>query len=278
MDYNTQLQAPLTEEIDQLLADPDTDVMYVTDSDGGVSSSGFMIIEPSVETFEEIRQEYMNTTYDPVTGWNGEGHHDFNGGMGLKGFFSYKASKDSRWMELDRCTYNNQLDDYCIDNIDVDNSKVVRHSKYVCGEPRDCPYDHPKWKKNKKEQCNKAHKNYFKLRDMFEQKYLSKPKLQEKVGKFKAKSAFMGYCKGPGKKNYLGLTKAIYLKPKWQALCDLSTCPAGTYKTNECTCTTPEDPCAACPTGTRCQLYPEPKCIDCNCGFCDAVGSSCCLS
>ncbi len=276
MDYNTQLQAPLTDEIDQLLADPDTDVMYVTDKDGGVSSSGFMILEPSTETFEEIRQEYMSTPYDPVTGWNGEGHNDFDGALGLKGFFSYKASKDSRWKELDRCTYNNQLDDYCIDNIDVNNSKVVRHSKKVCGEPRDCPYDHPSWSDKKKEQCHKAHENYFILREKFQEKFLVKPKVQQPIGLFKT-DTFMGYCKGPGKKNYLGLSKAITKTPDWQVVCDeRTTCPPGTYKKNDCTCTTPGNPCDACPSNTRCQIHPELKCIDCNCGFCDGIGTSCC--
>eukprot|EP00551_Chaetoceros_affinis_P007592 CAMPEP_0203662284 /NCGR_PEP_ID=MMETSP0090-20130426/301_1 /ASSEMBLY_ACC=CAM_ASM_001088 /TAXON_ID=426623 /ORGANISM="Chaetoceros affinis, Strain CCMP159" /LENGTH=773 /DNA_ID=CAMNT_0050525047 /DNA_START=39 /DNA_END=2360 /DNA_ORIENTATION=+ len=275
LDYNTQLLQPLHDEINDLVADPNKQVKYVRDKDGGVSKNGFMIIKPSKAKFEEIRQEYINTPYDPITGWNGEGHNTFNGKMGLKGFFSYKASKDPSWEELDRCIYNNQLDDFCISQIDVDNSKVVRHSKKVCGEPRDCPYDHPKWSAQKKMQCRKSHEKYFKSRDAFETKYLIKSKIQEPVGLFKSKS-FMGFCKGPGRKNYLGFTKAVYRKPDWQILCPRMQCPPGTYVKNDCTCTALDNPCDACPGNTRCQLVPELWCIDCNCGFCDSSRVSCC--
>ena len=59
--------------------------------------------------------------------------------------------------------------------------------------------------------------------------------------------------------------------------CPPMTCPDGTFVKQDCTCTIPdEDPCNACPEGTRCQRFPELMCIDCNCGFCDTKGSSCC--
>jgi hypothetical protein len=274
LDYSMQIQNPFLDEINDFITTPSDEVRFVKDKDGGVSRT-FMMIKPSREKFEEIRQEYMNTPYDPTTGWDGEGHNTFEGKMGLKGFFSYKASKDPKWAELDRCTYNNQLDDACIAEKDVDDSVIVRHSKNVCGEPRDCPYDHPLWSPEKKLACNKSHANYFKARMEFEEKYLLKPKTQERVGQFKDR-AFKGYCKGPGKKNYLGMTRAIYRKPEWQVTCDKATCPTGTFLKNDCTCTEPDSPCDACPENTRCQLTPELQCIDCNCGFCDSAGASCC--
>ena len=276
MDYSTQLQQPLQEEIDDLLASPFKQVKYVRDKDGGVSNT-FLILKPSKSEFAAIRNEYLSTLFDPVSGWNGEGFNTMKGKLGLKGFFTYKVSKDSRWEELDRCTYNNQLDDFCISQIDVDNSKIVRHSKSVCGEPRDCPYDHPKWSEEKKLACQKAHANYFKARYEFEDTHFKKPVKQERIGRFKPKS-FLGYCDGPGKKNYLGLTNKVARKPDWQVVCDdLVTCPAGSYKKNDCTCTEPgEDPCNACPLNTRCQTYPDLRCIDCNCGFCDSSGVACC--
>ena len=194
----------------------------------------------------------------------------------MKGFFTYKASRDSSWEELDRCTYNNELDEECINQKDVDDSKIVKHSKYICGEPRDCPYDHPLWNNAKKEACKKAHANYFKKRYEFEGKNLIKHTTQERIGNFKTES-FHGYCSGPGKKNYLGLASQIKLKPDWQTICPLMECPVGSYVKSDCTCTQPsDDPCSACPSGTRCQLYPELKCINCNCGFCDRAGVSCC--
>jgi len=56
-------------------------------------------------------------------------------------------------------------------------------------------------------------------------------------------------------------------------------CPEGTYVTETCDCSPVHDPCAACPSGTRCQ---KPKggvpllCIACECGFCAAAEHSCC--
>lgn len=61
--------------------------------------------------------------------------------------------------------------------------------------------------------------------------------------------------------------------------CPPMNCPEGTFVKQDCTCTLPgEDPCNACPMGTRCQKFPELMCIDCNCGFCDSSGSSCCTA
>mmetsp|Transcript_15108 Transcript_15108/g.19155 ORF Transcript_15108/g.19155 Transcript_15108/m.19155 type:complete len:544 (+) Transcript_15108:275-1906(+) len=278
LDYNTQLQLPFQDEIDDLVADPTKQVKYVKDRDGGVSKGGFMIIKPSKAKFEEIRQEYLSTPYNATTGWNGEGHNTFDGKLGLKGFFSYKATKDPSWVELDRCTFNNQLDDDCISQLDAADSKVVRHSEYVCGLPRHCPYDHPQWSVEKIQACQSIHEKYFMGRYEFEDKYLRKTRIQERIGQFKPQS-FIGYCTGPGQKNYLGMTDQIYPKPDWQIICPPIACPVGTYMKNDCTCTeVTEDPCAACPSNTRCQLYPELRCIDCSCGFCDSTGSSCCES
>lgn len=275
LDYNTQLQQPVHDEIDDLLSNPLQQVKSVRDKEGCISKN-FMIIKPSKKKFQEYRNEYLTTPYDPVTGWNGEGHNTCKGKLGLKGFFSYKQSHDPSWEELDRCTYNNQLDNECIETKDVDECKVIRHSKDVCGEPRDCPYDHPLWSYTKKEACKKVHSNYFKSRYEFEGKYFIKDTIQERIGNFK-KESFLGYCKGPGKKNYLGLTKQVERKPDWQTICPLVECPPGSYMKNDCTCTQlSEDPCNACPSNTRCQLYPELKCVDCNCGFCDRAGVSCC--
>lgn len=276
LDYNTQIQDSIQPEIEEFINDPTKEVEYVKDSDGGVSR-GFMIIKPSKQKFHQYREMYLKTPYDPQTGWNGEGHNQSKGKLGLKGFFSYLASVDNGWYELDRCTYNNQLDEVCINQVDVNDSKVVRHSKNVCGEPRDCPYDHPLWSAKKKEACQKAHANYFKARHEFETKYFIKNKIQERFGQFKGKS-FHGYCTGPGKNKYLGLVDRIKPKPDWQTVCDgLKVCPIGTYMKSDCTCTElDEDPCNACPSNTRCQRSPELMCIDCTCGFCDSQGLACC--
>ena len=59
-----------------------------------------------------------------------------------------------------------------------------------------------------------------------------------------------------------------------------SPCPKGSFVKNDCACTTPdEDPCVACPDGTRCQkemMNLPLMCIDCTCSFCNVDQESCC--
>lgn len=59
-----------------------------------------------------------------------------------------------------------------------------------------------------------------------------------------------------------------------------SPCPKGSYVKSDCSCTTAdEDPCSACPEGTRCQkgMVNLPlMCIDCTCSFCNAEQEPCC--
>ncbi len=254
------------------MLNPTKQAKVVKDKDGGVSK-GFMLIKPSRQKFNQYRSEYLNTPYDPIQGWNNQGYNDSRGKLGLKGFFSYQSSTDPSWETLDRCTYNNQLDDYCISTMDIDNSKVIRHSDKVCGNPRDCPYTIPSWSYRKKVACQKCHNNYMRARFDFEERFLVKRRIQERIGRFKYDS-ILGYCDGPGAKNYLGMTRKIKPKPSWAVVCPPTRCLAGTYLKNDCTCTFPgEDPCNACPTNTRCQTYPELMCIDCNCGFCDYQGT-----
>lgn len=75
------------------------------------------------------------------------------------------------------------------------------------------------------------------------------------------------------------MTGDVIEKPEWMIVCPPTTqCPEGTFMTNECTCTAPDDPCAACPSNTVCQISPTLMCIDCDCGFCDVSSLSCCES
>ena len=59
-----------------------------------------------------------------------------------------------------------------------------------------------------------------------------------------------------------------------------SPCPKRSYVKSDCSCTTTdEDPCSACPEGTRCQkgmMNLPLMCIDCTCSFCNAEQEPCC--
>ena len=235
-----------------------------------------MIIKPDRQLFDVYRNDYLNTYYDPYQGWGSQGLCTCQGYLGLKGYFAYRSQIDPMWYELDRCAYNNQLDNYCISNYDVAQSRVIRHSNSVCGQPRDCPYALSTWSVQKRTACDTVQNNYFRARMELEEKYLIKQRLQERIGRFRY-DTFMGYCDGPGSSNYLGITRQIRMKPTWQTVCPPTICGPGSYMKPDCTCTWPdEDPCNACPDGTRCQRFPEPMCIDCECGFCDSGGNSCC--
>lgn len=275
MDYSTQLQHSIQNEIDELVHNPNTQVKYVEDKDGGVSK-GFMIIKPSRQVFETYRYDYLNTQFSETAGWGGRGLCTCAGYLGLKGYFAYRAQIDPMWVRLDRCTYNNQLDNHCVSSMDASSSVVVRHSPTVCGEPRSCPYSLSNWSTEKKTACSTIQNNYMRARFELEQRYLIKERVQEPFGRYRY-DTFRGYCDGPGSSNYMGITKQIRLKPSWQTLCPPTICGPGSYMKPDCTCTFPsEDPCNACPTGTRCQRYPVLMCVDCGCGFCDLGGSSCC--
>jgi hypothetical protein len=56
--------------------------------------TGLMIIKPSVDEFNNIISAYLSTPYDPISGWNYEGHHHCLGKLGLNGFLSYYFAND----------------------------------------------------------------------------------------------------------------------------------------------------------------------------------------
>lgn len=77
----------------------------------------------------------------------------------------------------------------------------------------------------------------------------------------------------------MSMTGDVIEKPEWMTICPPeSECPQGTFMKPDCTCTSSNDPCAACPSNTFCQITPTLMCIDCNCGFCDIGGTECCES
>ena len=99
MDFDTILQKPLDVNIDSLLEGPALKGYYIrsvpdaTSNESGVDA-GFLIIKHSLQEFDNIVNSYMTTHFDPIPGWNVEGHHRFVGSKGISGFLSYYFSKD----------------------------------------------------------------------------------------------------------------------------------------------------------------------------------------
>ncbi len=152
---------------------------------------------------------------------------------------------------------------------------VARQSTEICGKPTDCPADDPNWYRSQQLACQELHSNHFMDRRRTELT-MGIISLSDLIGQFKPRS-FHGYCTGEGPENYIGLKDKEPVKaPEWQTVCEPMVCPYGSYVTPECTCSVLADPCDSCPSGTRCQRYPQLLCIDCQCGVCGGSNDSCC--
>ena len=154
---------------------------------------------------------------------------------------------------------------------------MAKQSVDICGSPTDCPADDPTWSRSQKLACEELHSIHF-LDKRRTELAMNKVEMSDLIGQFKPMS-FHGYCKGPGPNNFIGMkdvTTAV--KPAWQIVCEPIVCPYGSYVTSSCECSPVNDPCSACPTGTRCQTSPVLMCIDCECGLCGKNNDSCCQS
>ena len=138
--FDTIFQQDMEEELNALLANPQLKGYYIrspkdkNSGEAGVDTN-FLAVKPSAEEFSRIVSTYINTPYYPETGWNGEGHNNFEGGMGINGFLSYYFSKHpEEYVELDRCIFANNLDDECIERVpDFSVVKSSKDYKKVCG-------------------------------------------------------------------------------------------------------------------------------------------------
>lgn len=163
MDYDTIIQQPLDREIDMLLADETLKGFYIAsapDKDTGKAGvdTGFLIIKPSMEEFNNIVTTYINTVFDPVLGWNSQGHNGFRGDIGISGFLSWYFANNNAYTELDRCLFAHDADEGCLTTTALDEAKSLKVHNSVCGNPRHCPYDSPEWSEDKRDACASLHR------------------------------------------------------------------------------------------------------------------------
>jgi hypothetical protein len=164
LDYNSILKHGLDEQIDLLLADQSLKGFYIKTPPHPVTGessvdTGFMMIKPSEEEFEKIMNAYVDTPFDAVNGWNGQGKNNFKGCLGIASFLLHYFSNNNEYVELDRCTYAHSAEEDCLSQVDITSCKGGKIYDKVCGNPRNCPYDHPDWSAAKKEACATLHKN-----------------------------------------------------------------------------------------------------------------------
>jgi len=70
--------------------------------------------------------------------------------MGISGFLSNYFSNDEGYVQLDRCIYANNVDNECLEAVDISEVKVAKEYDKVC--------DQPDWSANKLEACHHLHR------------------------------------------------------------------------------------------------------------------------
>uniref|UniRef100_A0A7S3V745 Uncharacterized protein n=1 Tax=Chaetoceros debilis TaxID=122233 RepID=A0A7S3V745_9STRA len=287
LNYDRQLKEPLDDKIDLLLANDMLKGLYVLHAPDSITNdfgvdTGMMIIKPSKNELVKITEAYKYTNYSKFDGWNGTNLHLHKGGAGLSGFLRYYFENvdPDGYEKLDRCIFAHDGGKECNSRVPPEDIKTGVTIEGLCGNPRDCPYDHPFWEEDQRQACEDQHRKYFESRYKFEQDFWNKDTVtQERIGLFKPKS-FLGYCTEPGPDGFLPMIGSVIETPEWVVVCDYNKkCPEGSVKKRDCTCTElEEDPCAACPENTICQTEPTLMCIHCECGFSDLQGLPCCMS
>lgn len=293
-------------------SDTSVKAAYSTGPDGLIDT-GVLVIKPSLEEFEAVKNSFKTTPYDTATGWGGTGIGAGGGGeaSGLPGLLTHYYASNAAY-ELDRCTYNNGNDPAC-KSTPIGDVKIARTSD-VCGRPWDCSYDSSGWDAETEALCRDILHEWARKRADFEDNHWEKPNTVSRTGSY-VPEVYLGYCDGDGgKAGYKQMTSFetvalpqptpapqpttpsptdspvtaapvpapspddipyIPIPSYLQVTCPVMDCGAGSYVKNDCTCTEPSAPCEACPFGTRCQENP-PMCIDCTCGFCNYENAPCC--
>ena len=91
-----------------------------------------MIIKPSKDEMYNLVDSFVNTPYDPETGFL-----DMKDGAGLAGFLDSHFSRDEGYMKLDCCTYTFKAYNECLDT-PIDQCIATKIYKGVgCGYPHE---------------------------------------------------------------------------------------------------------------------------------------------
>mmetsp|Transcript_6203 Transcript_6203/g.13685 ORF Transcript_6203/g.13685 Transcript_6203/m.13685 type:complete len:397 (+) Transcript_6203:158-1348(+) len=173
---------------------------------------GFLVIKPSIKTFEEFRAIIRKGNHGPA-GWEGSHIGNFWGGQTIQGImpYVYKILKPDDALELNRCVYNCMVDNpyrkntlicqdgktTCQDCRLQTPEKVSSAHFTICGKPWTCT-KHTNPRNNIL--CGVLHKKWFALRGELE------ADLGIDTSYRKANSPFkdsLGMCQRYGDKYYL---------------------------------------------------------------------------
>lgn len=178
------------------------------------AQGGFLVIQPSMETFKEFQDIIRKGDHGP-RGWGGSKIGNFWGGQTIQGImpYYYHVIHPDRGQEMNRCQYNHMVDNpyypntkRCIDgsmnceDCRLSNPDDVYSAHFtICQKPWTCTeHVNPR----NKVVCAAFHQKWFQLRDEFERDVLHVDPASYRVQQTRY-VASQGMCKGYGDKKYL---------------------------------------------------------------------------
>lgn len=178
------------------------------------AQGGFLVIRPSLKTFEEFRSIIRKGDHTGK-GWEGSRIGNFWGGQTIQGIipFFYKVKQPDGGKEVNRCVYNCMVDNpyrpkttQCLDkkptcqDCRLQNPDLVKSAHFtICQKPWTCTkHLNPK----NMVLCEIFHKKWFALRDELEQELNLDTSYRKKDTKF---INSMGMCKGYGDDKYISI-------------------------------------------------------------------------
>ena len=173
---------------------------------------GFLVVKPSMETFEEFRAIIRRGNHGSA-GWEGSHIGNFWGGQTIQGImpYYYNIVHPDRAMELNRCVYNCMVDNpYRVNTMKCQDGKetcqdcrlqkpeLVSSAHFtICQKPWTCTYhSNPR----NKVLCEVFHAKWFALRDELEREIEVDTSYRVTQTAFKAS---MGMCKAYGDNKYI---------------------------------------------------------------------------
>ena len=165
---------------------------------------GFLVVRPNMTTIDEYVDLILEGEFNPHEGWGGKlrygGYYGATTIQGLAAYY-YGSIRPHKAVELNRCVYNNmvdqpKIDDKCKTTEDtcedcrlarLENVKSVHFT--VCWKPWFCLGDDTHWQEGTGDLCSQLHHEWFRIRNEFEKSIgLYEPDGKEGLASF-------GYCK-----------------------------------------------------------------------------------
>lgn len=175
---------------------------------------GFLVLRPSVSTFDEYKSIVRRGDFRYNGGWGGSGYGDFYGGMTVQGIvpYFYDVVRPNTAVELDRCYYNTMADNprtgRTVDNVvsgecrdgttdckdcrEIDVGEIKTAHFTLCQKPWHCTRMNPDLLQEGL--CRNLQREWFKVRVDLEDK--------NGPGRFDV-DQFLGFCKEGGERGYI---------------------------------------------------------------------------